>query len=444
MKKTKIIATIGPASQDTAMMTKMVKAGMNIVRLNFSHGSYDNHSQLMATIRSVSKATDTSVGILQDLQGPKIRVGNLEQPIEIKTGSTVTIGKDFSMDFDISTSVKAGDRILIEDGLLELTVSKVNGKEIVCKVINGGMVQSHKGINIPDSVTTFPVMTEKDKRDLKFGLENDVDFVALSFVRNREDIDNIKSMIEKWLPRGKTAPLVVAKIEKPEAVTNFDEILEAADAIMVARGDLGVELPDHTVPVIQKDIVAKCNQAGKPVIVATQMLDSMIRNPRPTRAEVADIANAVIDGADCVMLSGESAFGKYPLESVAEMTAVIDDVEASGYVYGSEITHDMLHNSESSAIISRATNFESAALLSNTRPFVPIVMFAKAGSKLLRQLTILNGVIPVQDSGVGEDLAKAGIAFLKSMKMIEKGNEVIVVKDSSKAKSPKAIEVHQV
>ncbi len=427
------------------MLTKMVKAGMNITRLNFSHGSYESHSQSMATIRAVAKATDTTVGILQDLQGPKIRVGHLEQPIEIKTGSTVTIGKDFSMDFDISTSVKAGDRILIEDGLLELVVSKVSGKEIACKVVNGGMVQSHKGINIPDSVTTFPVMTEKDKRDLKFGLENDVDFVALSFVRNRADIDNIKSMIEKWLPKGKIAPLVIAKIEKPEAVANFDEILEATDAVMVARGDLGVEIPDYKVPIIQKDIIAKCNMAGKPVIVATQMLDSMIRNPRPTRAEVADIANAVIDGTDCVMLSGESAFGKYPLESVAEMSAIISDVEESGYVYGSEITHDILHSTESSAVVSRANSFESAAVLSQTRPFVPVVMFAKAGSKLLRQLTILNGIIPVREAaGASEDLAKTGIAFLKSMKMVEKGDEVIVLKDSSKAKSPKGIEVHQI
>ncbi len=443
MKKTKIIATIGPASLDATMLAKMFRAGMNIARLNFSHGTYETHSQTMAMLRTVAKNTNTTIGILQDLQGPKIRVGHLDAPVEIKAGSTVTIGKDFSMDFDISTSVKPGDRILIEDGLLELVVTKITGSDIACKVMNGGLVQSHKGINIPDSVTTFPIMTEKDKRDLKFGLENDVDFVALSFVRNRADIDNLKTMIEKWLPKGKTAPLIVAKIEKPEAIQNFDEILEATDAVMVARGDLGVEVPDYQVPVMQKDMIAKCAAVGKPVIVATQMLDSMIRNPRPTRAEVSDVANAVIDGTDCVMLSGESAFGKYPLESVAEMGLIITAIEDSGYVYGTDVSHDILHSNECSAIVSKATSFEAAAALSQVRPFAPVIMFAKANSKLLRQLTILSGVIPAAEVN-GEDIAKTGTAILKAMKLVEKGDEVIVVKDPVKAKSPKSIEVHTV
>ena len=328
-KNTKIVCTLGPASESRATLSAMVRAGMNVARLNFSHGTHENHALLMANVRAVSRALAVPIGIMQDLQGPKIRVAELVQPLDVKAGQAITIGQDFKMDFDLSGSVKAGDRILIEDGILEIRVEKVNGKLITCRVKNDGTVKSHKGVNIPDSAVTFPVITKKDLKDLKFGLANDVDFVAVSFVRNAADIANVKKIIAR---HGAARPLVIAKIEKPEAVTQFDEILAAADGIMVGRGDLGVEVSNCAVPIIQKDIVAACNEAGKPVIVATQMLDSMIRNLRPTRAEASDIVNAVVDGADATMLSGESAFGAYPVECVVEMAACIEAAERSRYV----------------------------------------------------------------------------------------------------------------
>lgn len=331
MKRTKIICTIGPASENSKILTKMIQNGMDIARLNFSHGTYTNHKLLIKNIRIVAKKMHKKVEILQDLQGPKIRIGELKKPVTIKKNQAVVIGKNFDLDFDISTTVKKGDRILIEDGLMEIKVTGVKGKLITCKVINGGKVQSHKGVNLPDSKVKFPIITEKDIADLQFGLKNGVDYVALSFVGSDKDIIQMKKLIKKYLSTGKKKPLIVAKIERRDGVKNFNKILKQTDVVMVARGDLGVEMPDWDVPVMQKDIIAKCRKARKPVIVATQMLDSMIRNPRPTRAEVSDVANAVIDRADAVMLSGESASGKYPVEAVMEMRRIIEDTEASPY-----------------------------------------------------------------------------------------------------------------
>ncbi len=331
MKRTKIVATIGPASEKKSVLSKLIKNGMDIARLNFSHGSYENHAMLMRNIRAVAKQQHKKVTILQDLQGPKIRVAELSKPLTVKKNQTVAIGKDFDLDFDVSTTVKKGERILIEDGLIELKVIKVSKGLIVCKIVTGGVIQSHKGVNLPDSKITFPVITDKDVSDLQFGLKHGVNYVALSFVRDAKDLIALKKLIKKYLPARKKAPLVVTKIERPEAVKNFSKILKQSDMIMVARGDLGVEMPDWDVPIIQKDIIAKCRKAKKPVIVATQMLDSMIRNPRPTRAEVSDVANAVIDRADAVMLSGETATGKYPVEAVIEMRRIIEDTEASPY-----------------------------------------------------------------------------------------------------------------
>jgi pyruvate kinase len=432
IKKTKIVCTIGPASQEPEMLLKMVKNGMNVARLNFSHGSYSSHLLNMERIRKISKTQNTAIAILQDLQGPKIRVGNLDKTVEIKSGQTVTIGKDFSLDFDISGSVKPGERILIEDGLLEMVVVKVVGKNITCKVSNGGTVRSHKGINIPDSKIKFPVMTEKDKRDLKFGLKNNVDYVAVSFVRNKEDILNIKKMIDKWNPKHFEKPLVIAKIEKPEAISHFDEILKATDGVMVARGDLGVELPDWDVPVLQKNIIEKCRIAGKPVIVATQMLDSMIRNPRPTRAEVSDVANAVIDGADAVMLSGESAFGSYPAEAVQEMCNIVLATEQSDYLETSDIFSKMT-TVELCAVAGVTANFEEAKELSTQRPEQLLLLSAKK-PKAHRQLSLLWGV--TQGSAApakGKSLAADALAKAKALKITKKGQYIMVLKKSAAA-----------
>lgn len=332
MNKTKIICTLGPASQSVKTLTEMVKAGMNVARLNFSHGDHENHALLIKNIRAVAKKLNTTITIIQDLHGPKIRVLEMAKPLDVKVGQTVVIGRDFDLDVDVKKSIRSKQKILIEDGLIELEVQKISRGKIFCLALSAGKIQSHKGVNLPRARLKIPILGEKDIADLKFGLRLDVDYVALSFVRHRRDVQKLRELIEKYNPRNLQLPKILAKIEKPEAVKNFDGILKEADAIMVARGDLGVEMPENEVPIIQKSIIQKCLKAAKPVIVATQMLDSMIKNPRPTRAEVSDVANAVIDQADCVMLSGESAFGRYPIKAVSEMAKIIATTEKSQFL----------------------------------------------------------------------------------------------------------------
>lgn len=332
-KRTKIVATLGPASNDKKVITKLAEAGANVFRLNFSHGSHEDHKQVIQMIREVCKEKDYRIGMIQDLQGPKIRIGMMKDGgVEIEEGKKLIITTEelegdanrvSTVYKEIVNDVKAGDTILIDDGNLELKTIEVKENEVVTEVIYGGMLKSRKGINLPDTIVSAPSLTEKDLEDLQFGLSQDIDWVALSFVRKPDDIKALKRIIDE---AGKTTK-VVAKIEKPEALRNIDAIIEEADGIMVARGDLGVEIPMHEVPIWQKKIVEKCNQAAKPVIIATQMMESMIENPRPTRAETNDIANAVMDGADALMLSAESAAGKYPVEAVQKMAETIKAVE---------------------------------------------------------------------------------------------------------------------
>jgi pyruvate kinase len=457
MKRTKIICTIGPACESPKILNELIKNGMNVARLNFSHGSYENHLELMSNIREASKKQNIPVAILQDLQGPKIRISKLDQPFVMKKGQEVVIGKDISMDVDVSGSVKKGDRILIEDGLMELKVlktvpKKAGGKShgnIFCKVISGGTVNSHKGVNLPDSTITFPILTSKDLQDLKFGLENDVDYVALSFVRDSKDILNLKKLIEKHSPKGKMSPLVIAKIERKEAITNFESILQAADGIMVARGDLGVEIADSQVPLIQKDLIAFCNSQAKPVIVATQMLDSMIRNPRPTRAEVSDVANSVIDHADAVMLSGETATGNYPLEAVVEMRRIIEATEESPYEampakpFTGKILEDYKASLIASAVLRLAIGVDAGAIIGTTergytarfvsreRPAAPIFILTDR-PKVYRQMTLLWGVRPLYVKSLNEfknveSLLNYFVSEVKRLKMIKKGQKVVLV-----------------
>ncbi|MEO9484139.1 MAG: pyruvate kinase [Ekhidna sp.] len=332
-KRTKIVATIGPASNNKETITKLIEAGANVLRLNFSHGTHDDHKKVKGYIREIGKEKDYHVGILQDLQGPKIRIGLMKDGgVEIKDGQEliITTNDQEGDDKQVSTvykeivnDVKAGDTILIDDGNIELKTLAVSNDRVVTEVVHGGVLKSRKGINLPDTAVSAPCLTEKDLADLTFGLSQDLDWVALSFVRKADDIRQLKKIIAD---AGKDTK-VVAKIEKPEALKNIDEIIEETDAIMVARGDLGVEIPMHEVPLWQKKIVEKCNQAAKPVIIATQMMESMIENPRPTRAETNDIANAVMDGADALMLSAESAAGKFPIEAVQKMSETIMAVE---------------------------------------------------------------------------------------------------------------------
>ncbi len=335
-KKTKIVATVGPASESSEILYALAQAGVNVFRLNFSHGSHPDHLERIQRIRENNDKYGLSIGILQDLQGPKIRIGNVEN----KDGVKITAGQKlvFTNDDIIGNServstpykgmyqdVKMGERILMDDGKLEVKVVGLEGTDVVTEVVYDGILKSKKGVNLPNTKVSMPSVTEKDYEDLEFGLANDVDWIALSFVRYASDIQEVKDYIKA---KGKSTR-VVAKIEKPEAIENIDSIIEVTDAIMVARGDLGVELPPEEVPMIQKMLVEKCNRACKPVIVATQMLESMIDAPRPTRAEINDIANSVLDGADAVMLSAETASGKYPIESVTSMAQTIRQVEGT-------------------------------------------------------------------------------------------------------------------
>jgi len=334
-RRAKIVATLGPASESEEVFRELVRAGVDVARLNFSHGTYEEKLALMRMVRKVSRAERKPICILGDLQGPKIRTSKLKdhQPVQLKAGNRLTItprdvpgtaalvGTTFKT---LAENVEQGSRILLSDGLIELQVVEVAGADVVCEIVNGGVLGENKGINLPGIPVRVPSLTEKDTADLEFALKNGVDAIAASFVRTAEDIRLVRNCVaafgsETW---------IIAKLEKPQAIEHLDAILQAADGIMVARGDLGVEIPPEKVPAIQKHIIRRAAEYSKPVITATQMLESMVDNPRPTRAEVSDVANAVFDGTDAVMLSGESAVGKYPVESVAMMARIICEAEA--------------------------------------------------------------------------------------------------------------------
>lgn len=335
MRKAKIICTIGPASSSEDMLKKMILAGMDVARLNFSHGTHESHAKMHASLRKLAKACKRPLAILQDVQGPRIRLGRFQGgEAELHTGESFVlttrgvIGNDLraSVQYtNLHKDVKKGDRILISDGTIQLRVTDVEGRDVITKVVAGGKIRDHKGLNLPGVQISIASVTDKDKQDIRLGLELGMDIVAISFVRSPEDVLVVRRMIRK----AKASSLVLAKIEHPEAVANLDDILDVCDGIMVARGDLGVELPPEKVPAIQKSAVSHANARGKIVIVATQMLESMIRSPRPTRAEASDVANAVFDGSDALMLSGETASGAYPLESLQMMVRVINEAEHS-------------------------------------------------------------------------------------------------------------------
>lgn len=339
-KRTKIVATLGPASSNKDVLLSLIKAGVDVCRLNFSHGKQEDHQKVINTIREINQKYKTNIGILADLQGPKIRIGlvkdggiNLINGTHVKITTTECIGDDNQIYITYETfpqDVKAGEIILLDDGKLQLKVVETNRKDtVICEVVHGGVLTSRKGVNLPNTKVSIPSLTEEDLINLDFALENDVEWIGLSFVRKAEDIIDLKRIISR---SGKTAR-VIAKIEKPEAIENIDAIIEVTDGVMVARGDLGVEMPLEEVPVLQKMIAKKCNTASKPVIVATQMLESMITTPRPTRAEVNDVANSVLDGADAVMLSGETSVGEFPLIVIETMSKIILNVENNAYQY---------------------------------------------------------------------------------------------------------------
>jgi pyruvate kinase len=338
--RTKIVATLGPASSSKEVLLKMIRAGMDICRINFSHGKHEELGKLIKTVREINDKHHTHVGILADLQGPKIRVGEMEnngvflkrnQELLMTTKPCIGTAQQVYISYQaFPKDVKVGEIILLDDGKLQFKVISSNRKDSVkVKVIYGGILSSNKGVNLPDTKVSIPSLTPKDLRDLDFILKQNVEWIGLSFVREAKDILELKEIIKK---RGSNAK-VIAKIEKPEALKNLDDIIAATDAVMVARGDLGVECPMEEVPIIQKRIVKKCMEQAKPVIIATQMMESMITNPRPTRAEVNDVANSVLDGADAVMLSGETSVGAYPLEVISAMQQIIFKIEQESYPY---------------------------------------------------------------------------------------------------------------
>ena len=334
-RKAKIVCTVGPASNTEATLRDLMRFGMDVARLNFSHGSYEDHSRSIERLRRVANKEGRTICILQDLQGPKIRTGRLKNrmPVAIKAGTKLTITPNevagnaqvISTTFQtLAREVQPGSRILLSDGLIELCVTRVKGNDVECEVVNGGLLGEHKGINLPGTVVTVPSLTDKDEKDLEFGIKHGVDIVAVSFIRTADDVRYVKRRIhdlnsEAW---------IIAKLEKPQAIEHLEDILDVADGVMVARGDLGVEMPPEKVPIIQKHIIHRAAEWRKPVITATQMLESMIENPRPTRAEASDVANAVFDGTDALMLSAETASGKYPREAVAMMAKIITETES--------------------------------------------------------------------------------------------------------------------
>lgn len=432
--KTKIICTIGPASSSPRVLRELIDSGMSVARLNFSHGTHEEHRRMIETVRGLSDTLKKPVAILQDLCGPKIRVGDIPEPgIRIEPGQTLYLTsrnvagtqERVSVSYpDLHREVRAGDVILLADGMMELTVKETLADEIRCEVITGGVLTSHKGVNLPTGSVKVKALTDKDREDLAFGLENDVDYVALSFVRQARDIRELKEIIAA---AGKDTP-VIAKIEKHEAIANMDEIMAACDGIMVARGDLGVEIPLENVPGIQKRLVSAANAKGKPVIIATQMLRSMVKAPRPTRAEATDVANAVLDGADAIMLSEESASGDFPVEAVRFMARIVVSAESNfphrrflGMMPHKDVSESVAHAScvlanhlDAAAIVATTRSGFTAMQISRFRPGCRLIALSPEPGTI-RRLALFWGCIPsyVEETrNTDERIEKAAISAI--------------------------------
>ena len=421
MKRTKIVCTLGPASDKRPVIKQLVNNGLNVARLNFSHNVHAYHLKVLKTVRSVAKELNKPIAILQDLQGPRIRIGDLpKKGVKLRRGSKVVLttgakGKEkIPVTYkQMHKEVKDGHRIFIADGVFSLKVESVKSKDIFCRVVRGGVLTSHKGMNLPDTDVQVPALSDKDRKDLVFGVKNKVDFVALSFVRNAKEVYNLRNLIRKQEKKMKVKDLqpikIIVKIERREAIDNLDEIIEATDGVMIARGDLGVELPAEDVPLMQKMIIDKCLDHSKPVIVATQMLESMTQNSRPTRAEVSDVANAVIDHTDAVMLSGETAAGDYPVEAVSYMRKIVKKTERSAYddlvtkkkakalmpagAAVSSVAKTLAKEVKAKLILVASMAGDSGRVVSRFRPELPILVACRS-ERVKRQLNLSWGVVP--------------------------------------------------
>jgi pyruvate kinase len=457
MRGTKIVATIGPASRERKVLESLVQAGVDVVRLNFSHGEHAQHLEVMQATREIAAHLGRPIALLQDLSGPKIRIGRLKEdkPVELRNGARIAITTDESIegtDKIISTTyeplprdVTPGDRILLDDGNLELRVVRASLHEVECEVVDGGWLKPKKGMNLPGVKLSTPALTEKDRRDLAFGVKNGVDYVALSFVRQAADVTECKALIKSL---GGTCP-VIAKIEKREAIDDLTAILEATDGVMVARGDLGVELSTEEVPTLQKRIIERANAAGKVVITATQMLESMVDNPRPTRAEASDVANAILDGTDGIMLSAETASGRYPVEAVETMARIACYTEEH---YGAfrtparvsiptasvvanalaRVARTVAEELGCKLIIAFTESGTTAHLLSTYRPRAPVAAVTY-NPDTYRRLGLWWGVVPVKSdfAETTDEMIVKGETLLKAQGLIAKGDTVLMLAGQS-------------
>jgi len=455
-RKVKIVATIGPSSNDKVTLGKLIAGGMNVARFNFSHGTHQEHAETIGLLREISTKLNKPVGILQDIQGPKIRLGEIPIPIELQRGQTIRLVKEDEKPSDdkgiiqlpvafeeLFTSVKVDDLVLIDDGHIKLRVANLGDNYLNALVEYGGIVSSHKGINLPGVHINIPGYTEKDEIDIKFGLQQNVDFVAISFVRTVADVLAVKRIIAENDDLG-LPPLIIAKLEKPEALDNLETILDEVDGVMVARGDLGVEMSPETVPNAQKTIIEAANRKGKIVITATQMLDSMITNPLPTRAEASDVANAIFDGTDAVMLSGETTSGNYPVEAVEMMDRIIRSAESGFEGWGhfpppmyatgkdaesiTRAARELAHDLNVAAIVIFTNSGRTSILMSKSRARVPIIGFTPNPDSVNR-MSLLWGIDPryiSMSSSIREMVNKADQMLLES-RDVEEGNQVVVL-----------------
>lgn len=447
-RHSKIVCTIGPATRSPRMMRKLMQAGMDVARLNFSHGTHEEHAESFSSLRETAAGMGKPIAILVDLQGPKIRTGALAgggamlragQRFVITTakvlGDSTRVNTTF---YPMPREVKRGDRILLSDGLIELRVESTTAREVICQVINGGFLGENKGINLPGVKLRVPALTEKDRADLRFALSQGADYIAVSFVRRPEDVLLAKALVK----RAKKDTPIIAKLEKPEAIENLEEIVRVADGVMVARGDLGVEMSPESVPVVQKNIIARARENRRPVITATQMLESMTENPRPTRAEASDVANAIFDGSDAVMLSAETATGKYPVEAVGMMARIIEEAEASINEFPRPAGTERLKVAETVAELvchaSRELHMKviavfthsgfTARLISRYRPLVPIVAFSPEEATR-RRMALLWGVTPHSILDIKKIDALPAIAEkrLVEERLVKKGDVIGIV-----------------
>ena len=450
IKRTKIVCTLGPASESEEILTELIKNGLNICRSNFSHGSHEEHKGRMDLVKKVREKLGQPTAILLDTKGPEIRTGQFDAPeVLLEEGQTFTITmKEVMGNKEMCTvsykglanDVKPGNTILIDDGLVGLTVKEINGDDIVCEVQNSGIVKNHKGVNLPGVKVNLPAITEKDRSDIEFGIEQGIDFIAASFVRKASDVLAIREILEE---NNAEDIKIISKIENQEGVDNLDEIIAVSDGIMVARGDLGVEIPTEEIPVVQKLMIKKCNEAGKPVITATQMLDSMMRNPRPTRAEVTDVANAIYDGTDAIMLSGETAAGKYPVEAVKTMARIAKRAEetvkynkalknkanqaknVTDAISYATCTTAMDLNAK--AILSSTSSGHTARMVSKFRPDCPIIA-TTSDDRVMRQLSLTWGVLPVKrvKSTTTDEVIANSIEGAKASNYIKEDDLVVI------------------